>query len=121
MIEQTQADIFAQTWLDAWNRHDLEAILAHYADEVEFVSPMVVQHVGEPLGSIRGKPALRAYFAKGLAEYPDLRFRLEKTLPGVHSVTVYYHSVSDLLAAEVMEFDDRQRVFRVLAHYTPRS
>ena len=27
----------AGEWFDAWNRHDLEAVLGHYADDVEFI------------------------------------------------------------------------------------
>ncbi len=30
---------FAQEWLNAWNSHDLEAIMAHYAEDVIFYSP----------------------------------------------------------------------------------
>jgi len=121
MIEQEQADAFAQAWLDAWNRHDLEAILSHYSDNIEFISPVVVRLLGDHTGKICGKPALRSYFEKGLATYPDLFFRLEKALPGVQSITLYYQSINDLVAAEVMEFDAQHRVVRVLAHYAPRS
>lgn len=28
---------FAHEWIAAWNAHDLERILAHYADDVELV------------------------------------------------------------------------------------
>jgi hypothetical protein len=121
MIEQERADAFAQAWIDAWNRHDLKAILSHYSDDIEFISPVVVRLLGDHTGTIRGKPALRSYFEKGLATYPNLRFQLEKALPGVKSVTLYYQSINDLVAAEVMEFDAQHCVVRVLAHYTPRS
>ncbi|HLH21467.1 MAG TPA: nuclear transport factor 2 family protein [Chloroflexota bacterium] len=108
----------AQAWIDAWNAHDLDAILAHYADEVEFISPFVQRLLGDPSGIVRGKAALRDYFARGLASYPDLRFDLLEVLAGVRSVTVYYRSVRGLLAAEVMCLADDGRVERVLAHYT---
>jgi ketosteroid isomerase-like protein len=31
MIENTFAEHFAAEWIDAWNCHDLERILSHYA------------------------------------------------------------------------------------------
>ena len=36
----------AADWCDAWNRRDLDAIMEHYADDVEFSSPTVNQEVG---------------------------------------------------------------------------
>jgi hypothetical protein len=38
----------------------------------------------------------------------------------MRSVTVYYESVSDLIAAETMELDDQRLIARVLAHYAPK-
>ena len=40
------AQKFAAQWLDAWNGHDIEAILSHYADEIVFLSPLAQQRVG---------------------------------------------------------------------------
>jgi ketosteroid isomerase-like protein len=39
MISPDDAQTFAREWVKAWNDHDLEAILAHYADDVVFHSP----------------------------------------------------------------------------------
>jgi hypothetical protein len=107
----------AQAWIDAWNAHDLDAIVSHYADDVEFVSPFVERLLGDATGAVRGTQPLRAYFARGLAAYPDLRFELLEVLCGVDSVTLYYRSVRGLLAAEVMCLGPDGRVGRVLAHY----
>jgi ketosteroid isomerase-like protein len=40
------AQEFAAKWLDAWNGHDIEAILSHYADDIVFLSPLAHQRVG---------------------------------------------------------------------------
>ena len=61
---------FAQTWIAAWNSHDLERILAHYAEDIIFASPIAARMVGT--GVIEGKAALRRYWAQALAHYPDL-------------------------------------------------
>ena len=113
----TEAQKLADDWVAAWNAHDLEAILAHYADDVEFTSPFVARLTGDPSGLVRGKAALRDYFARGLAAYRALRFELREVLVGVGSVTLYYQSVNALSAAEVLYLDDAGRIKRAAAHY----
>jgi hypothetical protein len=39
---------------------------------------------------------------------------------GVRSFTVYYQIVNNLMAAEVMEVNDHDKIVRVLAHYAPK-
>ena len=52
-------DAFAAEWLAAWNAHDLERILSHYAEGVTFLSPVAARMTGN--GRVEGKAALRAY------------------------------------------------------------
>lgn len=118
MIVQNQAEIIAQKWIEDWNHHDLEAILSHYAEDIEFSSPFIIKLLGNANGKISGKNALKDYFAKGLAAYPDLKFELLATLKGVNSVVLYYRSVNNLLAAEFMEINADGLVSRVIAHYS---
>jgi len=117
VISDEQAAGFAKEWYAAWNAHDLDAMLAHYSDDVEFTSPFVVAISDEPTGTIRGKDAVRAYFQRGLERFPDLHFEPLETLVGVDSVTLVYVSVENRRAAEVMTLDTDGRVVRVLAHY----
>ena len=117
MITPEAARTFADEWIEAWNRHDLERILGHYAEDVVFTSPFAVRLLSLPDGTVRGRDALRTYFEKGLAAYPDLRFTLRHVAVGVDSVTLIYDSVKGLLAAETMVLDGRARATRVLAHY----
>jgi ketosteroid isomerase-like protein len=39
-MDTESARRFARQWLDAWNSHDLEAILSHFRDDAVFSSPM---------------------------------------------------------------------------------
>ncbi|HLY12294.1 MAG TPA: nuclear transport factor 2 family protein [Planctomycetota bacterium] len=117
MITEERAAEFGRQWLEAWNRHDLDAILAHYDDHIVFCSPFVVKLAGEPSGMLSGKARLRAYFAEALRKYPDLRFTEMRALAGVSSVTLTYRSVADLHAAEVMTLNPSGHVVRVDAHY----
>jgi len=121
MLTAESATHVADEWFAAWNAHDLDAILAHYADDVEFVSPFVAVLNDDPSGVIHGKEALRAYFARALERFPDLRFEPLDVLVGVDSVTLYYVSVGRRLAAEVMTLDPDGLVVRVLAHYREPS
>ena len=107
----------AQEWIEAWNAHDLERILAHYSDDVELISPFVAKLTGQTDGVVRGKAALRDYFARGLQSFPDLRFEFIRLYSSVRSCVVEYHSVNGLRSAELMEFDEQGKVRRVLAHY----
>ena len=116
------AEAFAREWVEAWNSHDLEAILSHYAADVVFSSPFVTNLLGAEDGVVRGSAGLRDYFARGLAAYPDLEFELLAALPGAGSVAVRYRSVGDREAIEVMELDSDGLVDRVTVHYSaPRN
>jgi len=117
MIAQSEAERFVKGWADAWNRQDLEAILAHYADDVELTSPFVVQILGDPAGTLRSKEQVRSYFAMGLAMFPDLSFEVHLVCPGVSSIAVYYRAIDDTPAAEVMILNAEGKINRVLAHY----
>ncbi len=117
MITEELAAEFGRDWLDAWNRHDLDAILAHYDDAIVFCSPFVAKLAGEPSGVLRGRDRLRDYFAQALKKYPDLRFTEMRALAGVESITLTYRSVTGLYAAEVMALGAAGRVVRVDAHY----
>jgi hypothetical protein len=112
-------DTFAADWIAAWNRHDLDAILSHYADDVVFTSPFAVRLTGD--GTVRGRDALRAYFAAALTKFPNLHFRLRHALPGVNSLVLLYDSVENLLAAEAFEFEPGGKACRVKCHYTPAA
>jgi hypothetical protein len=116
-MTEAEAQDFAQEWIAAWNSHDLDRILSHYAEDVEVTSPLVEAVLGPGRVTVRGKPALRAYWGKALAHFPDLRFVLYRAYAGPHSLVLHYLSVQALVGAECMEFDGDGKVHRVLAHY----
>src|SRR5438128_2211948 len=63
---------FVDEWAAAWNAHDLDRILTHYADDVVFSSPHIVRRLGEPSGEVHGIDELRAYWGSGLEGESDL-------------------------------------------------
>ena len=111
------AQAFAEAWVSAWNAHDLERILGHYRDDFEIITPMIKMSLGVDTGSLVGKGAIADYWRAALEKMPDLHFELLDVCSGVNSIAVYYKSVMDKLAIEVMELDGEAKVERVVVHY----
>lgn len=120
MMKEGFAERFAKEWVDAWNSHDLERVLAHYEDDFEMSSPIIVTLMGEPSGKLKGKAAVGAYWAKALKALPELRFELLAVLAGTDSVTLYYRGHRGL-AAEVLHFGKNGKVRAAFAHYAEWS
>ena len=117
MMNEQCAQSLADAWIGAWNLHDLEAILHHYAMDVEFTSPFVPALSGDPSGTLHGRERLSAYFRKGLQTYPDLHFDLIHILTGIDSLLLYYRSVNGLLAGEMMTVNGEGLIQTVRVHY----
>jgi len=118
MLSEIQAREFADRWVLAWNSHDLDAIMDHYASEVVLTSPTAASLLNDPSGTVAGKEALRKYFERGLQAYPNLKFELLDVLRGISSVVLYYMNQKGTKTAEFMELDANQKVARVVANYT---
>jgi ketosteroid isomerase-like protein len=97
---------FSRGWLAAWNAHDLEPLLAHFADDIVFSSPVAAQLLSGSDGVIRGKDALREYWAEGLRRIPDLRFEVTGVYAGVNSLVINYRNQRGGLVNEVLLFDN---------------
>lgn len=111
------AQRFAQAWVDAWNAHDLDQVLAHYEEAVVFQSPMVTLVTGEPSGRLQGKAALRAYWSAALARLPDLHFELHDVLLGADCLTLYYQGHRGPVA-ETFFFEGGLKAARATATYS---
>jgi ketosteroid isomerase-like protein len=109
--------IFANEWVAAWNSHDLDTIMEHYAEDIVFYSPFIKKVNDEVTGRITGKRALREYFSRALSVYTDLHFELYHVLEGVDSLVLYYKSVGNRLAAEMMVLNEDEKIIEVRAHY----
>ena len=97
---------FSTQWLAAWNAHDVEAVLAHFADDVVFSSPVAARVIPGSRGVIRGKDALRGYWTHALGLVPDLRFELLGVYTGVGSIVINYRNQRGGLVNEVLVFND---------------
>lgn len=91
---------FARDWEAAWNAHDLDRILSHYAPGVVFRSKKALTGQAE----LTGLPALRAYWAAALATQPDLRFQVTEVFVGPDMLVLTYRNHRGLHAAETLRF-----------------
>lgn len=118
MLQEHQARELADHWVRAWNSHDLDRIMAHYADDVVLISPVAAKLLGDPSGRVSGKPALRAYFERALGAYPNLRFELVDLMWGLESVVLYYVNQRGSKTGEYMEIGPTGTVSKVVANYS---
>ncbi len=110
-------DRFIAGWLDAWNRHDLEAIMAKYTDDFEFTSPLVRRVGGVASGTLQGKAAIRDYWQVVLAKYPDLHLSLIDATRGVDTLSLYYTARTagrEVRAIETFFFDGTGLVYKAV-------
>jgi hypothetical protein len=82
---------YADQWVHAWNRHDVEAVL----DRV----------VPESGGVVRGKAALRDYWTTALRILPDLHFEVVGIYRGESTLVINYRNHRGELVNEVLTFD----------------
>ena len=116
MITLDEARQKAAAWCAAWNARDLDAIMAHYADDVAFSSPTVVARWSHADGWLRGKAKLRENFAIGV-KAPALRFELVDVLLGVDAMCVIYRRETGALVSDLVEFNAHGHGLRVFACY----
>jgi len=64
----------AHAWVAAFNGHDLERLLALYADDADHFSPKLRARRPETEGHVRGKAALREWWSDSLARLPGLEY-----------------------------------------------
>ena len=109
---------FSQEWIEAWNSHDLDRVLAHFSEDFSITTPMIKVALGVDTGTISGKDNVRKYWAAALVKIPDLKFELIEITSSVNSIALYYKSVMGKKAIEVMYFNELGLVNKVVAHYT---
>ncbi len=127
VMTAAEAEAFVAEWMAAWNSHDVERILEHYADDVEYFSPFIAA-LAEPGGPgadgrLVGKDSVRAYFAAALEKYSELHFDPPwHGAAGAGSVSFVYASVNDLTAVETLVFEPGTSIVaRAHCHYSTRG
>ena len=111
---------FAEFWIAAWNRRDVEAVLAHYAEEAQFVSAIAGNLVGRPI--LRNKKELEDYWRTALARISTLEFKLDHAAWDERRLELNVIYEANLngerkRACEIMQFDAAGRQVRGEALY----
>ena len=111
---------FAESWIAAWNRRDVEAVLAHYSEEAQFVSPVARNLVGRPI--LRTKQELENYWRTALARISTLEFELDHAAWDERRLELNIIYEANLngerkRACEIMQFDTTGRQVRGEALY----
>jgi ketosteroid isomerase-like protein len=107
-----EARRWAEDWIEAWNRRDVDAVAAHFADDVEFCSPVAATVTGEPTGIVRGRAALQAYWSTAISRVPDLHFELDDVHLGVDCISIQYRNQSGGHVTEMAVFGPDGKVTR---------
>jgi hypothetical protein len=117
-VDEVLAKRFAASWFKAWNAHDLDAMMAHYADGIEHSSPFIARYNNDPTcAPLKGKAVVREYFGRALDRNPTLRFDPMHVAVGVATVLLVYRRMTGEVAAETFAFDAAGKVMKSVSHY----
>lgn len=101
-LNPQSARAFVERWISAWNRKDVESVLADFSDDVIFTSPRAKSVVGSP--RVVGKSHLREYWTRSLSRIQSLRFTLDHVLCDGNRVAVVYIAEIDGKCIRAVEF-----------------
>lgn len=109
---------FATEWIEAWNAHDLDRIISHYAATLHYCSPLVLERMPGSDGVIRDRATLKTYVQTGLSKNPALQFTFREVLMGAQGFTLHYDNARGGRTAEYFEFDADGKVAKVISCYS---
>ena len=112
-----EAKQFAEHWVAAWNSHNIDDVLSHYAEDFEMTTPMIQRVLGIKSGTLKGKQAVGDYWRAALEKIPDLNFSVIEVTCGIGSVSIYYNAVMGKKAIETFFFNEQGKVYKALATY----
>jgi ketosteroid isomerase-like protein len=75
-MSAAEAESIARAWIDAFNRHDVSALVALYAEGATHTSPKLRKQHPETGGLLVGHAALTRWWAEAFLRLPDLRYEL---------------------------------------------
>jgi len=81
---------FANQWISDWNGRDVEAVLAHFSENVVFTSPRAKAIMGSL--RVEGKSRLREYWTKAIGRIQSIHFTLDYVVSDGDRVVIVYIS-----------------------------
>ena len=113
------ATALGREWIAAWNAHDLDRVLALYADDFEMTSPHITGFGFDDSGTLRGKAKVREYWAFALKKVPDLHFTLIDVYTSPDSVIVHYENERGGKVCEYLRFGASGKIAQGSGNYLP--
>jgi ketosteroid isomerase-like protein len=85
-----------EKWIDAWNNHDLKAVLSMYSDDIEFSSPEVkIVSPERKQSKVTNKRELEEYWTNASKNYRNLHFTSKQTISQGNVCVFEYYAVLD--------------------------
>ncbi|BBO02981.1 MULTISPECIES: nuclear transport factor 2 family protein [Bradyrhizobium] len=115
-MNRAAAERFVAAWCASWCKVDIDAVVAHFAENAQMRSPLALTLTGSPV--VAGIENIRAYWRKayGHIESADLRILSWSWDNAIARLTVWWQ-LGDTRASEFMDFDATGRVVRSEAFY----
>lgn len=102
MSASFDARAFADQWISDWNRRDVEAVLAHFSEDVVFTSSRAKVILGSQ--TVEGKPRLREYWTTAISRIQTLRFTLSYLIRETDRMAIVYIAEIDGKRLRAVEF-----------------
>jgi ketosteroid isomerase-like protein len=100
-------EAIAIKWLAAFNEHNLDNLLALYAEDAQHYSPKLKQHLPETNGLVTGKNTLRNWWKDAFDRLPTLQYKATSLTANSERIFMEYTrhvaGEKELLVAEVLE------------------
>jgi hypothetical protein len=110
MSTLSQLSSIAHQWFDAFNTHDLEALLSLYHNDAQHYSPKLKVRLPETNGLIKGKSALREWWKDAFNRLPTLHYELVRLTPHENRIFMEYirhvQGEEDLFVGEMLEVEN---------------
>lgn len=98
---------WAASWIDAWNRRDLEELLSLYSENIQLRSPFAKVYAAD--GVIKGKDALRNYWGEVMRRIPNLTLELQAVYSGHLALALHYRDNNQRNCLETVLFDEHDK------------
>lgn len=103
-------DQIATKWFDAFNRHDLDQLLALYHENAEHYSPKLKVRQPTTNGLIKGKTALNTWWRDSFDRLPSLQYQVVQLTSSQNRVFMEYirkvDGEEDLRVGETLDVKD---------------
>ena len=110
----------AHAWFNAFNAHDIEMLLALYAEDAEHYSPKLKIRQPETNGLIKGKAALRAWWTEAFTRLPHLHYKLLQLIGNDKQVFMEYMRQTpgeeDMQVGEVLVIENERIIASRVYH-----